>query len=186
MPSRAELVLRARNVGITTANYPNDSQLEQKVIYLEKLASANTGTAAAGTLTSDATIPTDGDTVTIGGQVYTYRTALSNSGNTPYEVLIGANTTASLANLKSALAGTAGSGTTYGAGTPINADVTAGTATATTLALTATNKAYGNTVPTTETSSHLSFGAATLTTGVPSISAADTTANAGESGGANV
>lgn len=45
MPSRAELNLRARMCNITAANYPNDSKLEQKVLYEEKNAAAASGTA---------------------------------------------------------------------------------------------------------------------------------------------
>lgn len=41
MPSRAELNLRARMCNITAANYPNDSKLEQKVLYEEKNAAAS-------------------------------------------------------------------------------------------------------------------------------------------------
>lgn len=82
MPSRQELNRRARNVGIDPANYPNDSKLEQRVIYEEGNTATETGALAVGTLTSDATAPTDGDTVTIGiagqGQkVYTFKTALT-------------------------------------------------------------------------------------------------------------
>lgn len=44
MPSRAELELRAAAVNVTAANYPNDSKLEQAVIYAEKSVAA-TGAA---------------------------------------------------------------------------------------------------------------------------------------------
>lgn len=44
MPSRAELELRAAAVNVTAANYPNDSKLEQKVIYEEKVMTAKAGT----------------------------------------------------------------------------------------------------------------------------------------------
>lgn len=82
MPSRAELVNRANVMGLTATDYPNDSKLEQKVIWLETQASTMAGTLAYGTLTSDATAPDDGDTVTIGtaaqgGKTYTYKTALT-------------------------------------------------------------------------------------------------------------
>lgn len=46
MASRAELELRAAPLNITVANYPNDSKLEQAVIYAEK---AMTAQAAAAT-----------------------------------------------------------------------------------------------------------------------------------------
>ena len=44
MPSRAELNLRARVVNLDPTTIPNDSKLEQKVLYLEKTAVAS-GTA---------------------------------------------------------------------------------------------------------------------------------------------
>lgn len=77
MPSRAELELRAGNVGVDPANYPNDSNLEQKTIYEEKLAQTATGIKASGTVTSDATAPDTGGTVTIGSKTYTFRTTLT-------------------------------------------------------------------------------------------------------------
>lgn len=48
MPSRAELELRAAavNVDATAAGYSNDSKLEQKVIYEERVMTAKTGTGS--------------------------------------------------------------------------------------------------------------------------------------------
>lgn len=61
----------------------------------------------------------NGETVTIGGQVYTFQTVLTDvSGN----VLIGANTEASLGNLNAAI-NHAGGGN-YAASTPVHASVT--------------------------------------------------------------
>lgn len=77
MASRNELAVRARNVGLDPNTYTNDSKLEQKVLWLEKNASTFAGTAATGTLTDSTTRPTDGDTVTVGSVVYTWKTALS-------------------------------------------------------------------------------------------------------------
>lgn len=76
MPSRAELVNRANVMGLDPANYPNDSKLEQKVIYLETNASTMAGTLATGTLTTTGTF-SDTETVTIGSVTYTMKTALS-------------------------------------------------------------------------------------------------------------
>jgi len=47
MASRAELELRASAVNVVVADYPNDSKLEQAVIYAEK---AVTTTGAATTI----------------------------------------------------------------------------------------------------------------------------------------
>lgn len=120
--------------------------------------------AATQTLTSDATAPANNDTVTIGAQVYTFKTTLTPAA---YEVLIGAAATNALDNLKSAVNATAGSGTLYGAGTVANASASAGTKTATTIVFTALiSGTGGNAIASTETSAHLSFGAATFAGGV--------------------
>lgn len=76
MPSRAELVNRANVMGLDPSGYPNDSKLEQKVIYLETNASTMAGTLATGTLTQGGAAA-NGDQVTIGSVTYTYKTALS-------------------------------------------------------------------------------------------------------------
>jgi hypothetical protein len=57
-----------------------------------------------------ATQPTDGDTVTISGVTFTFKTVL---GTTAGNVLIGASAATARANLKSAVEGTSGAGTTY-------------------------------------------------------------------------
>lgn len=44
MPSRAELVLRAAAVNVDETAYQNDSKLEQKVLYEEKIMTATTNT----------------------------------------------------------------------------------------------------------------------------------------------
>lgn len=81
MASRAELVNRANVMGLDPANYPNDSKLEQKVIYLETNASTMAGTLAEGTLTVDGDLA-DGDQVLIGtadqgGITYTFKSNLT-------------------------------------------------------------------------------------------------------------
>lgn len=125
------------------------------------------GTAAAaatGVLTSDNTNVANNETVTIGAKVYTFKTVLTGAAN---EVFIGASADASLTNLAAAINGSAGAGTTYGTGTVANVDVTSSAVAAHALTLTA--KATGtaaNSKATTETSAHLSFGAATLTGGI--------------------
>lgn len=57
-----------------------------------------------------ATQPTDGDTVTIAGVTFTFKTTL---GTTPGNVLIGASATTARANLKAAVEGNSGAGSTY-------------------------------------------------------------------------
>jgi len=122
---------------------------------------------ATGTLTSDATIPTAADTVTIAGTTYTFRAAV---GTTTLEVLLGANYTASMANLTSAINASSGSGTTYGSNTPINDWVVATNPTAATVVLTSkVPGTVGNNIVTTEAGTHTSFGAGTLTGGTGSV-----------------
>jgi flagellin len=81
---------------------------------------------ASNTLSAIANATTT-DTVTVGsgaGQTYTLVTALTAS-TTANQVLIGANTAATLANLAAAVNGGAGAGVAYGSLTVTNADVTA-------------------------------------------------------------
>lgn len=77
MPSRNELVIRGNAVGLTASSYPNDSKFEQKILYLEKNGTTYTETLGTGTLTSDATNNSDGETVTVGNRTYTWKTTLS-------------------------------------------------------------------------------------------------------------
>lgn len=184
MPNRNELVIRARAVGIDPANYPNDSKLEQRVIFEETSAGTSAGsTKATQTLTSTGVAPTDGDTVTVGGQKYTFKTALTGAA---FEVLIGASAAAALDNLKSAINATAGAGTTYGTGTPANEQVTATTNTDTTQVVEAREAGLGgNRVAVSEAAVTLSWGAAVLAGGVPGTAAADVSASQ-VSGGALV
>ena len=79
MPSRAELVLRADVLGLDPDTYPNDSKLEQKVLYLEKNASTMAGTLATAVLTSDDTDMDAADEITIGDVTYTFVAALSEA-----------------------------------------------------------------------------------------------------------
>lgn len=127
---------------------------------------------AVGTLTSDGVNVIAAETVTIDGIVYTFRAAVTTTAN---EVKIGVDAATSLANLKKAINLSGVGGTDYGSLTVIHPTVGAGVLTATTLVLFAkTGGTAGNTIPTVEASTHLSFGAATLlsgtvTTGISSL-----------------
>lgn len=117
---------------------------------------------ATGVLTGVSIILND-QTVTIGSRTYTFKTSLTGSAD---EVLIGADLTASMLNLKKAINGEATAGTNYGTGTVAHADVDCTGSTATTCSLRAkVAGAAGNAIATTETSTVASFGAATLTGG---------------------
>lgn len=122
----------------------------------------NAGTSS-GTLTSDNTNVADGATVVIGSITYTFKTALSAGPTVAYEVLIGSDADDSLLNLKKAINHEATEGTNYSTGTVAHPLVTCGAVAA--HAVTVTSKDPGsenNAVGTTETSSHLSWGATTL------------------------
>ena len=117
--------------------------------------------AAAGTLTSTGAF-SNGETVTIGTQTYTFTSPFVNAANN-----IDASGTQAQTheNLRRAINGDGVAGVNYGTGTVANADVTAAD-TATTNVLTARKAGtFGNTVATTETGANISFGAATLTGG---------------------
>jgi hypothetical protein len=77
MASRNELVIRANAVGITPSNYPNDSKLEQKVLYLEKNGTAFTGALGTQTFTIAGADVAAGDAIVIGNRTYTFRAALT-------------------------------------------------------------------------------------------------------------
>lgn len=129
---------------------------------------AFTGARAAQTLTSDATAPSDGDTVTVGNVVYTYKTTLTGA---PYEVLIGVSAAVALDNLKFAINASGGTiGVEYGLGTLAHPRVTATTNTNTTQVVESKRPGTDdNSIVTLESSSHLSWGAASLSGGVASV-----------------
>lgn len=148
---------------------PNEDGLNGVELGLARVAVANTGSAAAATGTlAYAANPSNNDTLTIGGVVYTYKTVLTGAAN---EILIGASASASLDNLIAAITGGAGAGTTYGTGTVAHTSVTATAGAGDTMTVTAL--AYGvggNSIATTETFTNAGnvFGAATLTGGASS------------------
>lgn len=118
---------------------------------------------ATGTITSDTTNVNDGDTVTIGSKTYTFKTALTP---TEGEVLIGGDSDASLLNLIRAINHSGTPDTDYKCAAA-NTQVTAATSvTANAFAITAiTGGLEGNSIATTTTSAHLSWGDETLTGG---------------------
>lgn len=168
MPSRNELNLRAYALGFDPSTIPNDSKLEQKILWLGKnqTAVAITGTAPTTTLTSTGVALTT-ETFTVGGVTYTMRTALTTP-QVANEILIGASASVSLDNIKDAINGTTVSGavgTIYSSPTKRNPLVTAGAKTATTLVIAATDTNVGGSTATTETLTNFSFTAATMSAG---------------------
>jgi len=137
----------------------NDLPLTTPLVSLTFLA----GTQATGTLTSNNTAPTDGDTVTIDGKVYTAKTTL-----TPLEGEVLINNTADgfLLNLSRAINHLGTPNTDYKCALP-HPTVTAATSlTGHTFAITArVPGTAGNAIATTEEAATLSWGATTLTSG---------------------
>lgn len=105
----------------------------------------------------------DAETVTVGGQVYTWETgALDASG----KVLVGASAAASAQNLFDAINGTGSPGVQYHASTPLNAQVRAISVTATTVVVQAKlGGTIGNLIASTEAMANGSWGAANLAGG---------------------
>ena len=178
MASRNELAVRAAAVGFDHTTIPNDSKLEQKILYLEKRAIAITGTAPTTTLTSAGTAGNN-ETFTLGSRTYTLKTTLTGAAN---EVLIGVAATNTLDNIKSAINGTATPGTDYSQATERNADFTAGVKTATTLVIASTDTNANGSAATTETLANFSFTGATMSAGTLGSLAVPTTTTGGAPG----
>lgn len=124
---------------------------------------ASAGVKATGVLTGSGVF-SDGEVFVINTRTYTMVTALSGQKD---EILIGASLAASLDNIKSAINGTAGIGTTYGLGTDANTDVTATTNTDTAQTIEAISVGVAaNAYATTTDGANASWGAATMENGV--------------------
>lgn len=168
MPSRNELNARARVLGFdpATSGFANDSKLEQKVLHLEKRASAVTATKASSTLTSDNTELTDGDTVTIGSVVYRFKDTPAQAYDVKRD---GTTADTTLGYLVAAINGTGTPGTEYFVGTAINPLVSAGAVTAHATLVSARDNNVSSDIATTETSSHLSWTGVTLGAGTAAV-----------------
>lgn len=120
--------------------------------------------AATATLMSNGTNPDAGDTVTLGAVTYTFRTSVGTTAN---EVLIGATPLVTLTNLCYAVAAEpTQAAVTFGSATVANPAVTGAVATALTAVFTAILAGTaGNSLASTETSAHLSFGGTTFSGG---------------------
>lgn len=113
---------------------------------------------ATSTLTSNTSAVTAGKVIVIGNKTYTLRGTLSTGPTVANEVLAGANAAATLTNLKAAINGAAGVGTTYSTGTTAHTQVDAGTLTAATLVVTAkVGGTQGNSIATTTDETTLSW-----------------------------
>jgi hypothetical protein len=133
-----------------------------------KTFTATAEAKATGTLTSTGAIQ-DGGTVTVDGEVWTFKTALT-SPPVEREVLIGANQAASHTNLQAAMNGAAGNGSLYSSNTTPSTKVDAASGGSGITTLTAKNPGTaGNSIATTETCNNTSFGASTLAGGVDAV-----------------
>lgn len=142
------------------------------------LAAAINGVKAAATLTSANTGAfEDGSTVTIGNQTYTFKTTLTASGATPYEVHSVTDGDTCLTNLKNAINGGAGTpGTDYGTGTLPNRLVSCGAVTAHAVVVTARwpGIAYNAYATTSVSAAKITgFGATTLGGGTAGVEPLD-------------
>lgn len=123
--------------------------------------STSSGHVASDVLTFTG-IPSNGDTVTVGSQTYTFKTTLTPAAN---EVLIGGSEANAIANLAAAINLATGSGTTYGGATTKNAYVSAAYTTTTLTASAFSQGTYGNSIGATATSSACTWATSTLTSG---------------------
>lgn len=99
-----------------------------------------------------------GETVTIGSIVYTFQATPGSA----YQVMIGADRTASMVNLAAAVNASAGSGSLYGAGTLAHPTVTATSGTGTLIATAKVSGTAANSIATTDTVTSGSWASATL------------------------
>lgn len=179
MSSRPELEARAAAVGLDPANFPNDSVLKERIKFLEKNADTATGTAATNTVAHDGTNNSDGDTVTLAGVTYRFKT----TPEAAYDVKIGASANATMDNLVAAINASGTPGTEYFAGTAQHPLISSSARSTATITLTARNKSYGNSLAATKSASHLTLGGANFSGGVPNKIAVPETAKRGMSGG---
>lgn len=183
MPSRRSLEIRAAAASVVAANYPNDSKLEQAVIYAEKgLTPSTAEVRAVKTLTLSGNAVAD-ETITIGGKVYTFVATINNAIEN--QILIGAAATNTLDNIKSAIMeDPAGRGTLYSNGTTKHPQVNVSSKTATTVVIRAEEYgAAGTSIDTAETMTNGSW--ANTTAGVTGTAPTERSKQ-NISGGANV
>jgi hypothetical protein len=132
------------------------------------LIKLNTNDAArnATNTVSDTGAPADGDTVTVNGRVYTFKTTLTGAAD---EIHINGQD-GSLTNLAAAINLTGTIGTDYGLGTVINAYVTASAVVSHSITLTAKMLGTaGNSLTLAKSGANLAVGGATFSGGVDKL-----------------
>lgn len=131
------------------------------------VGTASTAASQSLTLTGQAT---DGQTVTIGSTVYTWKTTLSSAPTVAYEVLRGVDAAASVANLVKAINDSGTIGTHYSLGTARHPTVTAIDDTGDVVTVTAkTPGSAGNSIATTDNSSNMGWASTTLANGADGV-----------------
>jgi hypothetical protein len=116
---------------------------------------------ASGTLTFTGQ-PSDGDTVTIGSQTYTFKTTLTPTAG---EVLIGGSQAAAQANLMAAINAANGSGSLWAAGLSRNPDIFATNIGSTIVVTARLGGPAGNSLASTKSGANFSWGGSTLSGG---------------------
>lgn len=138
------------------------------------MSALGAGVAATGTLTFNSELPHDGDTVIMGSQTYTFKTALSTEPTVPNEILIEATVTLTIDNLIAAVDDGAGEGTKYSIDTVSQGMVTCTKPSADTFLVTYDSVGFlGNDYDTAGTLTHATWGAATLAGGIDAQAAND-------------
>lgn len=117
-----------------------------------------TSTLATGSVNITG-LPSAAETVTINGQVYTFRASVSTTAN---EVKIGADANTTGANLAAAINGGAGAGTVYGSATVANTGVTASNSSGTVTCTAIAAGTGGNAVTLAESATNVAVSGGTL------------------------
>jgi hypothetical protein len=121
-------------------------------------------TRATGTITFTG-LPVAAETVTVNGQVYTFRAAVAVAN----DVLIGVDGSATASNLSAAINAGAGSGTAYGTGTVANAGVTASVVAGVVTVSARVPGTGGNAITLAESATNVAVSGATLTGGLDAL-----------------
>jgi hypothetical protein len=170
----APLIVRLfQACGYAVAGYPDPVTIgpyDSGTNPVEVTWSVGSGTPAAQVLTFSGE-PSDGDTVTIGGKVYTFKTVLANTDG---YVAIGGSEAQAITNLKQAVNLGTGAGAQYATATTAQPNGLVATSTGTTLTVTAPRPgASYNSIAVSKTSTACSWGAGTLAGGASIASNTD-------------
>lgn len=166
--------------GVGTYAHP-EVTAEANANTTQEITARQFGTASNSIPTIEASTHLAWDDTTLGGA-----SATPGVANVLNEVLLGANAAASLDNLKLAINNSATEGTQYSFGTKAHTQVTATTNTDTQQTVESRSGTFDNasiaTTDPVDTGTHLSWGAATLASGVRGVTAVNTTTYAGSAG----